>query len=170
MELLRLWQTIYQEAVELCEAIEALPDLCECGDADAHLEGRCPCCMRPEQTRGRAGLNCGAIIASIQADLAMLSEDVALAGPATEATALECQRRQLRRSLFLAVTELNRIVESFKRVTESVMGFRVDCMAARMRVIKQCCSELRDDCERVNTELLAGGASSAERPEMPNVA
>jgi hypothetical protein len=133
MELLQLWQSIYQQAVELSETVMVLPDQCECGDADAHLEGRCPCCRGPEQTRGRPGLNCSAIIARLQDDLTMLSEDVALAGPPTEATALEGQRRELRRGVFLAATDLRRVVESFKRVTESVAGFRVDCTVSRMR-------------------------------------
>ena len=44
MALLQLWQNIGKEASDLATAVEPLPDACECGDADAHLGGRCACC------------------------------------------------------------------------------------------------------------------------------
>lgn len=48
-DLLELWLEIYGEAVELCDVIDELPDHCERRDADAHLEGRCPCCRKHQQ-------------------------------------------------------------------------------------------------------------------------
>lgn len=153
MELLQLWQSISEEAVQLAGAVERLPDECECGDADAHLEGRCHCCSRKADGIERRGLNCTALLARLQADLTMLSEDLALAGPPTETAALESQRFELRRGVFLAASDLRQTVETFKRVAESVAGFRIDCAVPRMRAIKRHCANLREHCERVNTEV-----------------
>jgi hypothetical protein len=91
----------------------------------------------------------------------MLSEDLALAGPPTEAAALEKQRFELRRGVFLAASDLHRIADTFKRVTDSVAGFRIDCAVSRMRAIKRHCAELRKHCESVNAEMLGAEARSA---------
>ncbi len=156
MDLTQLWQSISEETVELAAAVERLPDKCECGDADAHLEGRCRCCSAHAQAGGRrdTGVNCNVVLARLQADLTMLSEDLALAGPPTETAALERQRHELRRNVFLAASDLHRAAEIFQRVADSVAGFRIDCAVSRMRAIKRHCAELREHCERVNGELL----------------
>jgi hypothetical protein len=90
----------------------------------------------------------------------MVSEDFAVAGPPLEASALEKQRLELRRGVFLAATDLQQILEAFKRVTESVAGFRRDCALSQMRIVKSRCAELRDHCERVNAELVGVGATT----------
>lgn len=156
MELSQLWQNIYKETVQLADTVGRLPDACECGDGDAHLEGRCPCCDSHEPAGERHGHaeNCNSLLARLHADLTMLSEDLALGGPPLEAFALERQRFELRRGVFLAANDLQQIVESFKRVSESVAGFRRDCAVSRMRAVKRHCAELREHCERVNADLL----------------
>lgn len=156
MDLLQLWQSIYQETVQLGEIVEQLPDGCESGDADAHLEGRCRCCDRHERTGepARAGKNCNEILARLRADLAMLNEDFAIVGPPLEASALEKQRFELRRGVFLAASDLQQILEAFKRASESVAGFRRDCSLSRMQVVKRYSAELRDHCRRVNAEMM----------------
>ena len=155
MDLLQLWQNIGQEASDLATAVERLPDECECGDADAHLGGRCACCGG--HTRGGRsidGPNCLEIISRLRTDLTVLGQDLSVAGPALGASALETQRLELRRGIFLAAADLEAILESFKRLTESVAGFRRDCTITRMRAVKRRCIELRDHCQRVNAELL----------------
>ena len=155
MQLLKLWQNIHQEASNLATAIEQLPDECECGDADAHLGGRCPCC------RGHApggnppeAPDCLSIITRLRADVTALGQDLSIAGPPLGASALEGQQPELRRGLFLAAGELEAIREAFQRVTESVAGFRQECTISRMRAVKRRCVEFRAHCDRVNAELL----------------
>jgi hypothetical protein len=155
MDLLRLWRTVYQEAVQLVEAVEQLPDECECRDADAHLAGRCPCCGLRDRpgSQGRPRKDCHGILARLRADLAMLTQDLSVAGPSLEAAALEGQRFELRREVFLAASGLQGVVESFGRATDAVAGFRRECTVSRMQAVKRACAGLRDHCERVNVEL-----------------
>lgn len=152
---LQLWRTVYQEAVQLAEAVEQLPDECECGDADAHLAGRCPRCGEPDREgdHARPRKDCREILARLRADLAMLTEDLSTAGPPLEAAALERQRFELRREVFLAASDLHRIVESFGRASDAVAGFRRECTVSRMQAVKRACAALRDHCERINAEL-----------------
>lgn len=155
MELLKLWQNIHQEASDLATAVERLPDECECGDADAHLRGTCACCGGHTHGGNAAdSQDCVVIISRLQADLTALGQDLSIAGPALGASALETQRLELRRGLFLAAADLEAILESFKRVTESVAGFRRECTITRMRAVNRRSVELRDHCDRVNAELL----------------
>lgn len=155
MELLKLWQNIHQEASNLATAIERLPDECECGDADAHLGGRCPCC-RGHTPGGNPpeAQDCLSIISRLRADVTALGQDLSIAGPALGASALERQQQELRRGLFLAAGELDAVREAFQRVTESVVGFRQECTISRMRAVKRRCVEFRAHCDRVNVELL----------------
>ena len=155
MDLLQLWQNIGQEATDLATAVERLPDECECGDADAHLRGRCACCGgHVPSVHPVDGQDCVEIISRLQADVTALGQDLSIAGPALGASALETRRLELRRGIFLAAADLEAILESFKRVTESVAGFRRECTITRMRVVKRRCIELRNHCDRVNAELL----------------
>lgn len=157
MELLELWHNIYREANELVTAVERLPDDCECGDADAHLRGKCPCCgghTRADHSGDRH--DCVESISRLQADLTLLSQDVSIVAPALNATALKSQRSELRRGVFLAAGDVDAIMEAFRRLGEAVTGFRRECTIARMRSVKRRCVELRDHCERVNAELRGG--------------
>lgn len=155
MELLELWQNIHQEASDLATAVERLPDECACGNADDHLRGRCACCgghvlsAHPAQ-----GQDCVQAIGRLRADLTALGQDLSIAGPALGASALKTQRLELRRGIFLAASELEAILESFNRLTDSVVGFRRECTITRMRAVKRRCGELREHCNRVNSELL----------------
>ncbi len=155
MELLQLWQNIYREANELATAVERLPDECECGDAEAHLRGKCPCCGGHPGDHSTGRQDCVETIGRLQVDLTMLSQDVSLAAPALNATALESQRVELRRGVYLTASDVDAIMEAFRRLGEAVTGFRRECTIARMRSVKHRCVELREHCERVDEELRA---------------
>lgn len=155
MELLQLWQSIYLETGQLADCVEGLPDGCECGDADAHLEGRCACCKghdRADEHHGRH-LNCQDILARLRADLTMLCKDFPMIAEPIAGAALVRQRFELRRGVFLAAGDLEQMLEAFERVTGAVAGFRHTCAIADMRRVKRHCAELREHCERVNAEL-----------------
>jgi hypothetical protein len=155
MELLQLWQSIYLETGQLADYVERLPDACECGDADAHLEGRCACCKGHGQAGEHHGvhLNCLEILARLRADLTMLCKDFSLMAEPMAGAALAGKRFELRRTVFLASSDLERLVEAFERAAAAVAGFRRTCAIADMRRVKRHCAELRERCEQVNTEL-----------------
>lgn len=154
MELLQLWRSITRQTAELAEAVERLPDHCACEDADAHLSGRCPCCVGGEHGgRPGPGNDCREMLGRLGADIMMLSGDVAAAGPPLETAAAEGQRRELRREVYMTASGLQRVVDAFRRATEAVAGFRRECAVSRMQAVKRGCAELRDHCERVDAEV-----------------
>lgn len=163
VNLLSLWRSVSWEAARLSEAVERLPDACECGDPEAHLEGRCRCCggHEPATIRQGSGENCVAILARLRADIMVLDKDfTALAGP-LEAAALTMRSVELRRGVFLAANDLQRVFEAFQRVDHSVIGFRRTCATSELRGVKRHCAELREQCERINAELEEDGRDAS---------
>lgn len=154
MDLLQLWQSICVEAGNLAAGIEQLPDLCESGDADAHLSGRCSHCGNHMPAGNAANrLDCLEILSRLRADLAMLNQDMSTAVPTLNIAATDGKWMELRRGVFLAASDLAAINEAYERVSDSVVGFRRECTISRLRSVKHHCIEFRERCERVNAEL-----------------
>lgn len=155
IDLLSLWRTVCSEANQLSEAIELLPDACECGDSDAHVDGRCHCCGGHKQLSERRGSggNCAGVLARLQADFAMLVKDFSsLAGP-TEIAAIVQQSVELRRGVFLAASDLQQISDALEHLDHAVVGFRRTCAVSDLKRVKLHCAELRERCERISAAL-----------------
>lgn len=155
IDLLSLWRGVCSEAVQLSEAVELLPDACECGDADAHLEGRCGCCGGHEKAseRNRIGERCPAILDRLRADIAALVKDFSSLANPLELAAMAKQSVELRRGVFLTGSDLQQICEAFERLDHAVVGFRRTCAVPELRRIKLHCAELRERCERISEVL-----------------
>lgn len=159
VDLMQQWRNVHEEAIALVEEIEHLPDECPCGDADAHLNRRCPCCGNHAQAGQPQdhSQRCTDLLASLRADLALLCEDFTrLAGP-MRAVALETRWAALRRDVLFAADDLQKIAGAMERVDHAVVGFRRSCAISEMRSLKRACAELRMHCEALNRELAGGG-------------
>ncbi len=168
MNLMEVWQSVYQEVGLLADSVGRLPDACECGNSEAHLEERCRCCARHEQSPGHhGGENCKTILARLRADLSMLSKDFFTVAEPLEGAALVRQKVELRRGVFLASDDLQQVLDAFDRVSGAVAGFRHTCAVADMRRVKRHCQELREHCERVNGELLEWKKTVASEQKEP---
>lgn len=153
MELLQLWHQVYQEAVRFSVAIASLPEACECGDAEAHLAGRCRCCVHRSSPPHGASENCAASIERLRADISILCQDFSsVAGPLEEA-ALQTQQLELRRGVFLAASDLQRIVAALEQVSAAIVGFRSSCSLTEMQRIKRYTALLRQHCDQLNAQL-----------------
>lgn len=157
------WQRVYEEAIRLCDAVQGLPDQCECSDAAGHLEGRCRCCLHNLPAPGSAhqSENCALILSRLRADLSLFCQDFAhVSGPLDEAAAAAGEV-ELRRDVFFAASDLQRIVRAVDRVSDAVVGFRNTCSILELRGLKHRCLELRQHCVELNT----GIAGAANRPQ-----
>ena len=171
IDLLSLWWSIGWEAMELCDTVERLPDVCECGDAEAHLEGRCRCCNghKPMEEGPAREENCSAIIARLRTDLTILAKDFESAAGPVEALSLVKGDVELRRGIFLAASDLQQILEAFTRITHSIAGFRRDCGVTQMRRIKRHCAELREHCRRISRALLGEEKDEGRNGNRPSL-
>ena len=154
MDLIQLWQNICEEANDLAAGMDRLPDRCNSADAEAHLSGRCACCVAPRPPGHSADHpDCLSLLNRLGVDLKILNQDLAVGGPPLDVMAQEQKRLELRRGVLLAAGDLQMINEAFKRLNESVIGFSRECTISRMQAIKRHCIELRDHCDRINAEL-----------------
>ncbi len=156
-DFLQVWLSIYQESIQLCDAIDALPDDCECGDAEAHLEGRCPCCREHRQSSG-AQTNkesCTVLLTRLRADLTFLCQDFALLATQIDTAVIGSQGLELRRGLFLAAGDLHKIAKTVDRLDEEVVGFRKSCDLSHLHSMKRTAIELRQHFIQLNVSLTA---------------
>jgi|SRR3990172_1181622 len=160
-DLLQIWCEIYQEAIQFCEAIERLPEQCECGDAEAHLEGRCPCCRNHTEQAGSHGHaeSCTVLLTRLRADLNILCNDFTLLATPIGQAAVGAKCLELRRGIFLAAEDLHKIVKAVDLVHNEVAGFRHTCDLSELRILKRYCAELRDHFNHMNLSLTQNAAS-----------
>jgi len=155
--------------------VERLPDVCTCRDTGAHLEGRCRCCNghKPIEEGPAREENCIATIARLRTDLTILANDFESASGPVEALDLVKGEVELRRGIFLAANDLQQVLDAFKRITESVAGFRMNYSVTQMQRIKRHCVELLEACRRINRELLGeqkDEGSNRNRSGLPHAA
>lgn len=155
IDLLSAWRKISTGATQLLEAVDRLPEECQCTNGDDHFDQNCECCGGHERMAGHTGSveNCSAILSRLRADTALLAKDFsALAGP-LELTAFATQSVELRRGVILTAVDLERVVQAFERLDHSVMGFRRNCTATELKRVKSRCFELCFLCDRISSEL-----------------
>lgn len=154
MRLTEAWQEVYREAVQFTETIARLPNECHCGDAEAHLEGRCPCCDGSHALAPHgAGVPCTEMLSRLRADFSMLWEDVKRVLAPVEKTAPLADLLEIRRGVFLTASDLDLIGLDLARVGEAVMGFRRSCALLELRRAKRHAAELRHHCDHLNDIL-----------------
>jgi hypothetical protein len=152
------WREVCDEVTALCDTLERIPEKCECGDAQAHLEGACRCCHgHVAESAGSSGQpRCGERIAQLRADLALLCEDFTkAAGPVREGAMGE-QGMEVRRELLMAAGDLGKILTALEDLDRAVIGFRQSCSIADMKQVKRQSTSLLARCEKVDAELARG--------------
>lgn len=155
MNILDKWRNVYDEAVQLCESMEHLPEECPCGDADEHLAGRCPCCGGHAQGHQEhpVGRGCTDLLASLRADVALFCEAFKQTAGPLEKAVRDDIRPEVRRDIFLTATDLERLLTNVEGLSEAVVGFRRTCAVSDMKRIKRQGLSLRAHCEHLNSQL-----------------
>jgi hypothetical protein len=149
---------VCDEVTALCDTLERIPENCECGDAQAHLEGACRCCHgHVAESAGSSGQpRCGERIAQLRADLALLCEDFTKAAGPVQKGATGGQGLEIRRELIMAAGDLGRILTALEDLDRAVVGFRRSCSAADMKQVKRQSTSLLARCKKVDAELARG--------------
>ncbi len=153
MNLWRHWRNVYREAAQLCDTIERLPVDCQCGNADAHLTGRCRC--GGGQVRAGSGTSgdCDELIVSLRAALSLVWEDFKRLPEWTEDTVPADLRLDVRSGVYLAAGDLDHLLRALEHLSESVAGFRSNCVVTQMKSVKRCGAALRAHCDRLDNTL-----------------
>lgn len=156
MDLREQWRGIFREVVRFSGAITELPDACDCGDAEGHLNSTC-CCTRHQSpaTGFDRGETCTEILDRLRADVSLLYADFAGVATPIDDAARSAHQAGLRRGIFLTAGDLQEIIVRLERLGAAVVGFHRTCALKEMRSIKRHSVALREHCERLNTEIEA---------------
>lgn len=155
MSLLQRWQTIHDEAVQLADIVQQLPETCACGDAEAHLQGRC----LDDHRRGQSGThpdaagNCSDALARLHSDLFLFNHDVSVMLSLCDRRLWPSQRLELTRGLFVTASDVLQVINTFHQLSAAVVRLHHHWTAGEMQCLKRHAAELRDRCERLNAEL-----------------
>ncbi len=163
MDFLERWYGLYGEVIRFCDAVASLPEECPCGDADGHLDGRCPCCGEHSQTSpaAHARERCAALLESLRAAVAMLDDDFRRAVAPLAKAGSGGTRFEVRHGVFLAASDLERLVRALDDVHETAVGFRRTCAATELGRFRRATATLRGHCDSLTTELQGGLAGPA---------
>lgn len=149
------WREVCDEVTALCDTLEGIPEKCECGDAQAHLDGVCRCCHGhvAERVASSSQLHCGERIAQLRADLALLCEDFRKAAGPVQKSATGEQGLEVRREILMAAGDLGRIVTALEDLDRAVVGFRRSCSMTDMKQVKRQSASLLARCKKVGEDL-----------------
>ncbi len=152
------WREVYGLAVRFADEIAALPEVCTCGDAAAHLVGRCRCCAghTAEASTHPGGGTCSSTLAELKADFSVLCEDLGRFTRPSDGEAAGEMGLEVRRGVFMALSDLRQIANDLDRASESVVGFLRTCAMADLSRLKHHAAALRTHVERVDPRLRAG--------------
>ncbi|MCI0567368.1 MAG: hypothetical protein L0Z52_04140 [Acidobacteria bacterium] len=158
------WQEVSEEVGRLCDALEKVPEACECGDAESHLEGGCRCCHGHASagTISPGRPHCGERIEQLRADLALLCEDFKRAAGPFHKEATGEGRGQLRRELLLVAGDLSRMMAALEDLDRAVVGFQRTCSLSDMKGVKRHAAALLVHCRKVDAELARSPFDAAE--------
>ena len=149
------WRDLYEEVIHLCDSLESVPEECECGNAETHLEGACRCChghtagspASPDQP------HCGERIARLRADLTLLCEDFQGVAGLVQKGARIAGPLAARRDLLLVAGDLGRILATLEDLDRAVAGFRRSCAIADMKQVKRQGAALLARCKKFGEDL-----------------
>lgn len=155
IDLLSAWRHVSAGASQLYEAVNRIPEECQCENGDEHFDRRCECCGGHERAAEIVGNreNCSVILSRLRADTALLAKDFSTLADPLDHVAFATQSVELRRGVVLTAIDLEKILQEFARLDHAAMGFRRTCAARDLKRVKVRCAEMRDHCERISSLL-----------------
>lgn len=153
------WRDISDDTRRLVSGLRALPDGCQCGDGQAHLAGRCPCCQENAASRPQC-VDCAVLMHTVQWKLdAVVDDALRFLDPADQV-----MTSHVGDAAHAAVGQLRDELLDFVRVFEAVRGasgeFRVGCHSHHLTQLKELGEELGASARHLDTLLDGTNRSS----------
>jgi hypothetical protein len=147
------WLDVVDDLTELCHSLSELPDICECGNGQAHLQGRCPCCHRVTHDRIPDCEDCDAQLARLRPAIDLLAVDTMRFFPALK----EMLARAAPADVSSRATDLEghiaRLIRTFDALVVAADVFRADCRSSHLAVLKQLAASLKRECSGLSRAM-----------------
>jgi len=147
------WLDIVDDVTELCHSLAELPDICECGNGKAHLQGRCPCCFRVTHDRVPDCEDCDAQLTQLRPRIDLLTVDTMRFMPGVKellarATPVEVSGRATALEAHIA-----QLIRTFAALIVAADQFRTDCRSSHLAVVKQLATSLNRECNALSRAM-----------------
>ena len=174
-QILNRWRDVLDDIRHLCESLEALPEMCVCGDGRAHLRGSCRCCRSERVGKGLPPCeDCESLLDALQPRVNQLTVDTwqffpsaldllslrgqqsgkVRAGSARERHIAAVAREE---AITASERDIVAIIHTFDRLVAAVDEFRVGCRASHLQRLKALASALLAELEGFDRSLSKPG-------------
>ena len=145
------WRDILEDTEKLAAAMERLPEHCPCGTGDAHLGGRCACCIGEIPVRGC--VDCDALLRHIADRIeALRADDLHFVSALRDFTHRRPDQVQMLQRLDDVSRRTSQLVQTVERVQVAAADFRQGCRADQLARLKERVRELRDEARQLDRQ------------------
>ena len=149
------WRDVYDDIKTLCRTLADAPETCQCHDASAHLNGRCPCCGTAAAYRVPACGTCDEQLERLRPVIDALTVDRSRFLPVVN-DILERRDPDLADRVKSIDREAMLLGASFERLLMAVAAFRTDCRLTHVRVLKDAAADLLGQAKSLD-DVVEGG-------------
>ncbi len=145
------WRDILDDSQKLHDAVDRLPEHCMCGMGEAHLGGRCACCL--EGTAVRGCTDCDALIGQIADRVeALRADDLRFSGVLRDFAGRRPDHKEMREGLDDVTRRASGLVRFVESVQLAAADFRQGCRVDQLARLKERVRELRDEAKRLDRQ------------------
>jgi hypothetical protein len=156
------WRDVYDDIKTLCRTLADVPEGCQCHDASAHLNGRCPCCGTAAVYRVPACGTCDEQLERLRPAIDTLTVDRSRFLPVVREI-LERRDAKLGDSVKSIDRGAMLLAASFERLLMAVAAFRTDCRLTHVRDLKDAGADLLAEAKTLD-DLVEGGRRTRAKP------
>jgi len=143
------WRDVLDDIRTTCRTLAELPDVCQCGNGAAHLEGTCPCCGSTADERVPSCRDCDEQLARLRPAMDGLTVDTFRFFPFVKEL-LSKQNAVASTRVLEIETHIAALVRSFDQLIVADGEFRDECRASHLKTLKDSAAALRRDAENLN--------------------
>lgn len=147
------WRDVVDDVTRVSRSVSELPDICDCGDGKAHLQGRCPCCHRVTHDRVPDCEDCDAQLTRLRPAIDLLTVDTLRFLPAVKDLLARATPPEISSGAADVETHIARLIRTFAALLAASEQFRTDCRSSHLAVLKEAATSLRRECDALSRAM-----------------
>ena len=147
------WRDVVDDVTELCRSLSDLPDICECGNGEAHLRGQCPCCHRVTHDRVPDCEDCDAQLARLRPAIDLLTVDTLRFLTAVKELLARATPVHISNGASDVEMHIAQLIRTFGALVAASDQFRIDCRSSHLGVLKELATSLKRECHALSRAL-----------------
>ena len=147
------WRDVMDDIRMLCRSLAGLPDSCQCGNGEGHLNGTCPCCHTVTRERVPSCGDCEAQLARLRPAIDLLGVDTFRFFPFVKTLLERDTTPELRARAGDVETHIAELIRTFGALVVAADQFRSDCRASHLTTLKALATSLLAESDALNRAI-----------------